>query len=296
MSSAQPAVLLLGANGFLGQQIAAALTGAQISVVPISGLDLCAVPDAQWDAWTGDVQAIVNAAGRTGGSLSELTHSNVVLVARLLEVAQRQQLRLIHLASAAEYGRTAEGHVSREDDPTQPTSAYGATKLAATLLLDEAVRGGRVNALALRLTNPIGAGMNAGSLPGRAARELAAAVRSGQSQVRFGPLGAMRDFVAAADVARAVQHVLPGQAGESLTGIANVGSGEARPVRDIVTILAELAGYGGAIGEDAPGSPRSGDVPYQQADISRLRHSGFVPQQSLNAALTELYRAQAPPS
>lgn len=287
----RPAVLLLGASGFLGHQIAAALKSAGLSVMPISGVDLCAVSEAQWDEWASGVQAIMNAAGRTGGSLTELTRSNTLLLARVLEVAQRHSLRLIHLASAAEYGRTPEGHASREDDPAQPLSAYGASKLAGTVLLEEAVRSGRADAVALRLTNPIGAGMNASSLPGRAARELRTAAQIGQAEVRFGPLGAMRDFVAAGDVTRAVLHCLPGQPGQSLTGVVNLGSGEAVPVRSVVTILAELAGFIGTIQEDSPGSPRSSDVPYQRADISRLQQSGFVSQRSLREALTELYQA-----
>ena len=90
-----------------------------------------------------------------------------LLLAGVLEAAQAANVRLIHLASAAEYGRTPEGEASREDGPAQPLSPYGASKLAGTVLLQEAVRTGRADALALRLTNPVGAGMNPGSLPGR---------------------------------------------------------------------------------------------------------------------------------
>ncbi|MEF2277508.1 NAD(P)-dependent oxidoreductase [Deinococcus sp. YIM 134068] len=287
-SPSSPTVLLLGAGGFLGGHICTALVEAGRCVrLPPAHTDLTALPDVRWAALLDGVGAVVNAAGRTAGDLPALTRANVLLPARVLDGAARTGARVVHLASAAEYGPVPEGHASREDDPARPVSPYGATKLAGTLLLDEAARAGRVDAVALRLTNPVGASMNAGSLPGRAARELRAAAQRG-GPVRFGPLGARRDFMAVRDVARAVLHVLPGQPGADLRGVVNVGSGEARPVRDLVTVLAGLCGYAGTWHEDAPGSPRSGDVPYQRADLGRLLRSGFTPAHSLEDALAEL--------
>lgn len=281
-------VLLLGAGGFLGGVIARELREAGVDVRTTSG-DLTALGPGDWARELDGADAVVNAAGRTFGSLAELTRANVLLLAGVLEAAQAANVRLIHLASAAEYGRTPEGEASREDGPAQPLSPYGASKLAGTVLLQEAVRTGRADALALRLTNPVGAGMNPGSLPGRAARELQAAAEQGRGSVRFGPLGAYRDFIAARDVGRAALHFLPDQAGAQARGVLNLGSGEARPVRDIVTELARIAGYSGEILEDAPGSPRSGDVPYQRADLTALKMSGYTPTVPLALALGELY-------
>lgn len=285
-------VLLLGAGGFLGGVIARELRSAGAEVQTISG-DLTELGPADWKRHLGGVDAVVNAAGRTAGTLGELTRANVMLLAGVLDAVQEGGQRLIHLSSAAEYGRTAPGEASREDGPAQPLSPYGASKLAGTVLLDERVRSGQVDALALRLTNPIGAGMNPGSLPGRAARELRQAAAQGLEQVRFGPLGAYRDFISARDVGRAVLHFLPGQAGTQARGVLNLGSGEARPVRDIVTELVRLSGYAGQIAEDAPGSPRSGDVPYQRADLTALKANGYTPTGTLAEALAELYAEQS---
>ena len=288
MPGSTPSVLLLGAGGFLGGVIARELRGAGVDVRTTTG-DLTALSAEEWAAHLDGMGAVVNAAGRTAGSLSDLTRANVLLLANVLEAVQAANVRLIHLASAAEYGRTPEGEASREDGPAQPLSPYGATKLAGTVLLEEAVRTGRADALALRLTNPVGAGMNSGSLPGRAARELRAAAEQNLPSVRFGPLGALRDFIAARDVGQAVLHFLPGQPGAEARGVLNLGSGVARPVRDLVTELARIAGYGGDLLEDAPGSPRSGDVPYQRADLTALKASGYTPGEDLAPALTELY-------
>lgn len=292
MTRTPPPVLLLGASGFLGRHIHAALSGAGI---PVRGpdIDLVALPPSGWDTLLDGMGVVVNAAGRTTGSLTDLAAANVMLTAQALGAAQRAGVRLLHLASAAEYGRTEDGHASQEDGPAFPLSPYGASKLAATVMIEEAARSGRVNALALRVTNPIGAGMPPSGLPGRAAQELRSAVAEGRESVRFGPLGARRDLIAAHDVARAVMHLLPGAPGAALTGILNVGSGEAVAVRQIVQTLAALVGFAGAIEEDAPGSPRSGDVPYQRAEISRLTRSGFVPEWTLEHALQALLH---PPS
>ncbi|CAM4273204.1 NAD-dependent epimerase/dehydratase family protein [Deinococcus marmoris] len=292
-SSSTGPVLVLGARGFLGAQIVGALEAAGQSVRVTPPSDLTAAPRADWDALLDGVSGVINAAGRTFGSPSELTRANALLPARVLEEMARMDAggaKLVHLASAAEYGFAEEGHASCEDGPARPLSPYGASKLAGTVLTEEAVRSGRIQAAVLRLTNPLGAGIGAGTLPGRAARELSVAAQEGRDTVRFGPLGARRDFVDARDVARAALHALT----SDLSGVVNVGSGQARPVRDLVDGLVALTGFRGQILEDAPGSPRSGDVPYQRADLSRLLDSGFAPQYSFHDSLDALLRGLDP--
>ncbi len=283
-------VLVLGARGFLGTQIVAELRAAGQAVRVTPPGDLTAATRADWDGFLGEVSGVINAAGRTGGHPSDLTRANALLPAQLLEEVARVNVKLVHLASAAEYGAVPEGHASREDDPARPLSPYGASKLAGTVLIEEAVRSGRVRAVALRVTNPLGGGIGAGTLPGRAARELAQAAREGQDTVHFGPLGARRDFVDARDAARAALHALT----SDLSGVVNVGSGEGRPVRDLVQGLVALTGFRGQVLEDAPGSPRSGDVPYQRADLSRLLGSGFTLHYRFEDSLDALLRGLHP--
>ncbi|GHF38424.1 nucleoside-diphosphate-sugar epimerase [Deinococcus metalli] len=279
-------VLLLGAAGFLGQHVAATLRAAGRSVREVRGVDLAGLDDRAWDDLMAGTAGVVNAAGRTAGTLSDLTRANVLLLAGALDAAAHAGVPLVHLASAAEYGRTPDGHAAREDGLATPLSAYGASKLAGTLLLQQAVHGGHVRACALRVTNPLGHGMGAGTLPGRAAQQVLAA---GTAPLRFGPLGAQRDFVDARDVARAAVHVLDLLgAGHTVPDVINVGSGEARPVRDVVHGLAALAGHRGPLLEDAPGSPRSGDVPYQRADLTRLHATGFTAQHTFDSSVMAL--------
>ena len=59
---------------------------------------------------------------------------------------------------------------------------------------------------------------------------------------------------------------------------------------DVIKLaLTTMLSEGHLLLEDAPGSPRSGDVPYQRADLTALKASGYTPGEDLATALTELY-------
>ena len=174
-----------------------------------------------------------------------------------------------------------------ECTPARPASQYGMTKLAGTRLVGLAAAAG-LDAVVLRVFNPVGPGAPATSLPGRLAAELRAALRHG-TDVRLGALDAVRDFVDARDVADAAvaavcAAVLPHT-------VVNIGAGRGVPVRSVVKQLIAISGYQGPVIEntvientvaentvaentvaentvpDAQG--RSADVPWQQADITR---------------------------
>ncbi|WP_309571699.1 NAD(P)-dependent oxidoreductase, partial [Deinococcus sp.] len=282
--------LLLGAAGFLGQHVASALRASGRAVRAVSGVDLADLDAGDWNTLLGGTGGDINAAGRTAGPPDDHTRANDQLHAGALDAAARAGVPVVQFASAAEYGRTPDRYAARETDPAMPLSAYGESKLAGTILLQDAVRSGRVRACALRLTNPLGQGMNAATLPGRAAALLLGAARTRPPELHFGPLGSQRDFMDARDVARAAVHVLgllgdDGMPSQVLPDVINVGSGVARPVRDIVQGLADLTGYRGELREDAPGSPRSGDVPYQRADLGRLHATGFTARHDLRSSL-----------
>nr|WP_322975329.1 NAD-dependent epimerase/dehydratase family protein [Actinacidiphila bryophytorum] len=62
--------------------------------------------------------------------------------------------RLVQLGSAAEYGPGVPGTALAESAAARPAGVYGATKLAGTL----AVAGSGLDAVVLRVFNPVGAG------------------------------------------------------------------------------------------------------------------------------------------
>jgi UDP-glucose 4-epimerase len=54
--------------------------------------------------------------------------------------------------------------------------------------------------------------------------------------------------------------------------IINVGLGKAMSCRSMVELLARAAGFDGEILEGGVGSRRSAEVPWLQADVSRMSH------------------------
>ena len=292
MAEGGPRVLLLGGTGFIGRHVRIALETAGSEVLdvgrggrgspsPWRTLDLAETDPKELLA-AADPQVVINCAGRTSGSRTELVAANVQLVARLLDALNGRDLRLVHLGSSAEYGRGG-GALTREDAPPAPTSAYGATKLAATDL----VRGSGLDATVLRVFNPVGAGMPSESMPGRAVELIRAAIAGGDPLIRMGDLSAERDFVDVRDVAEAV---LAAARVEAPPPIVNVGTGRTATARDLVHLLAKTAGFTGAIDEDAMGSPRSGAVDRQIADIRVAQQAlAWSPRRQLSDAVAALW-------
>jgi len=294
--------LLIGASGYLGARVHGAALAAGIDVVTAgrrpgaaSGrhvvLDLAASGPAAVGAVLADIgpDVVMNCSGATSGDLAALSAGNIdgpgALVAALLRM--RSPTRLVHLGSAAEYGRGPGRAPVREDEPPRPVGPYGVTKLAGTRLVELARTAG-LPAVVLRVFNPVGPGAPAHTLPGRAASELLRAVRENDA-VRLGGLDAVRDFVDVDDVAAAVLAAATGPV--PVRGVLNVGSGAAVSARELVGALVDVAGARVRIVEDGGGSARSADVPWQQADISAaVTACGWRPRTPLAVSLAGLWK------
>ncbi|MFF5960704.1 NAD-dependent epimerase/dehydratase family protein [Streptomyces luteogriseus] len=298
-------ILVLGSTGYLGAHVAEglrALPGAQVLVggrSPAADVDadLAHVrPEQLAKAFASAApDTVVNCAGATGGDAVTLAEVNArgpaVLCAALREAAPAA--RLVHLGSAAEYGPGTPDTPVTESAATHPVGPYGATKLAGTV----AVTSSGLDAVVLRVGNPVGPGAPPTGLPGRIAALLREAGRDPEAVLRLGDLSAHRDFVDVRDVARAV--VLAATAPGPLPPVLNLGGGRAVPVRDLVRNLAGLAGFRGRIEEGAAspaGSARSAQVSWQCSDISAAEEAlGWRPAHSLDDALAALWEGGSTP-
>jgi NDP-hexose 4-ketoreductase len=303
-------LLILGASGFLGRHVWQQATAAGAEVVTAGRadrpgppgrpeppahrrLDLAADDPARIAEVIASVapDAVANCAGATTGGPDVLAAVNVTgtygLVRAMLLAGT--PARLVHLGSAAEYGRVEPGVAVPESAPTRPVAAYGVTKLAGTRLV-ELARAAGLDAVVLRVFNPVGAGSPENSLAGRVAAELRQALASG-ADVRLGSLDAVRDFVDARDVAAAV---LAAAAAPALPhAVLNVGSGTGVLARALVKELIAISGYAGPVHEDSPGPARSSDVPWNQADITLARQDlDWRPRHDLAAALADLWEGR----
>ncbi|MFI8192359.1 NAD-dependent epimerase/dehydratase family protein [Streptomyces sp. NPDC085946] len=295
-------ILVLGATGYLGRHVAERLRALPGALVLGGGrspgadhaVDLArdrpehlaktlvaAAPDT-----------VVNCAGATGGDAVTLAEVNArgpaVLCAALRRAAPA--VRLIHLGSAAEYGPGAPGTKVTESAATSPVGPYGATKLAGTA----AVTASGLDAVVLRVGNPVGPGAPPTGLPGRIAALLREAGGDPDAVLRLGDLSAHRDFVDVRDVARAV--ALAVTAPGPLPPVLNISGGAAVPVRDLVRELARTAGFRGRVTEQAGGSARSAEVSWQCSAVDAADDAlGWRPSHTLADALAALWAAPPGP-
>ncbi len=295
-----PKILLFGAAGFLGRHVQTELEQQGVEAVGFGYsdtglhqvLDLTDLRALQAALEQHQPSAIINCAGRTLGTRFELVRDNILVVTNLLEAISQKapNARLVHIGSAAEYGMPQNLNALTEDAPTRPDGQYGITKLAASALVIQASLTNQVDGLVLRLSNPLGAGMPEGTLPGRAASLIKTALESGQSSITLGPLEAFRDFIDARDVAKAA--VLAATASKPDQKLFNLGSGNATQARVLIQTLAKIAGFHGEILERDLGSARSAGVSWQQADISRIKHwLTWQPQFNIEDSLRQLWNA-----
>jgi len=305
-----PRVIVLGAGGFMGQAVWRVLAqdpDCNHIAVHFRRPPEPAMLTHRADTWSAldlvdataagiidlieqsEADVVVNCTGATHGSLDELRSANVEVVGKVsAALATLSHVHLIQLGSAAEYGAHRTGEAITETTPARPVSDYGVTKLEATRQLLAAGCAGRLTATVLRVFNPLGRGSAPSTLPGRAARELDAAIRRGDDSITLGSLDSWRDYIDARDVGGAVaaaMHTVPDGA-----TVLNVGRGEAVHTRDLVESLAAIAGFEGRIIESNDGSSRSSPVPWQRADISTTSSwLQWSPRHSIDASLQDLW-------
>ena len=302
-------LMVIGASGFLGTHVRHLALAGGIEVVTAgrSGspgshghrqVDLARDTPAQIASVIADAapDAVVNCAGATTGPPDVLVAANVTSAFALAKAmvtaktAGMAPVRLIHLGSAAEYGRTEPGVVVTERVAPRPAAMYGATKLAGTRLVELAAAAG-LDAVVLRVFNPVGPGAPVTTLPGRRAAELRRALRDG-TEVQLGPLDTVRDFVDPRDVADAV---LAAVAAPTLPRpVLNIGSGRGVPVRAMAKELCAISGCAVSVNEDSQDLARPVDIPWQQADITcAVEDLGWKPRRDLATSLIDLWEASA---
>jgi len=294
-------VLVLGAGGFLGRHVRHALDAGGAETVGTGRsarpgvdhvIDLAAATQHELDKLITaiDPTAVVNCAGATYGTVTDLTQGNVVAVHALLSSLSwsAPTARLVQLGSAAEYGGAPHGTSQAEDYEPRPGGAYGYTKLAGTTMVLRA-RSQGFDAVVLRAFNVSGPGSPPSTLLGRTLSQL----RVG-SEVRLGPLDTWRDFVDVRDVAAAVALALDVP---DLPPLLNVGRGQAVLARSVVDQLVAASGTGATVvEEDAEHASHAGSpaatVPWQQADLTTVTsHLGWSPSIDLETSIHDTWLA-----
>ncbi|MEV4629615.1 NAD-dependent epimerase/dehydratase family protein [Micromonospora sp. NPDC049523] len=290
-------VLLFGASGFVGGRVRAVLEpDTELTCPGRAECDLLAAEVAELAELVHAARpdAVVNCTGQLTGGADTMIRAHTLVTAKLIEAiaVAAPRARLVRLGSAGEYGPVPFGAPVAEDEPAAPVSEYGLSHLAGTQLVELARSAGRIDAVVLRVFNPIGPGLSTENVLGRAAALLLAAAETGTPEIGLGSLGAYRDFVDVRDVAFAVRAAIG--VPEPPQFVFNISSGHAVATRHAVRMLARTAGFTGTIREEAPAASaaRTANVPWMCGDNSlALRVLGWAPAHDLVDSVRDLWDA-----
>ena len=182
--------------------------------------------------------------------------------------AERGGGRAVVAGSCAEYRWGEPGACVEGVTPLEPATLYGTAKHATRALLEAAAP-----ALGIELAwGRVFFLYGPDEAPGRLVASVARALVAGE-RAATGDGTQVRDFLHVADVAAAFAALLD----SDVTGAVNIGSGEARPLRDVIEAIGVAAGRSELL--DIGALPaRAGDPAQLVADVARLRDEvGFVP-------------------
>ena len=223
-------------------------------------------------------------AGVGSAARNDITQlENIERAAQTAEIAYAAGVEhWIGMGSQAEYGPCG-GRIT-EDTPTRPTTLYGVAKLAAGLACGNICRQRRMRFAWLRLFSSYGPMDNpAWMLPyliGKLLKRERPSLTAGEQRW---------DYLYITEVAEAIRVVMED---ERASGVYNLGSGEAPPLRQIIEMARDTIDPALPLGfGEEPYRPDQ--VMHLEADISRLKELGWRPDVTLEEGIrrtVEWYR------
>ncbi len=277
-------IMLLGAGGFIGTNLALALSresGDCVTVVsrraePIPGEDRPGLrflgvelnADTDFDTLLRGQNVVYHLLSTTMPSTSNRQiarelEANVVLSANLLEACARQGVeRVVFFSSGGTvYGKSGRCPF-REDAPTEPITSYGVQKLAIEKLLYLYRHMYGLDYRIIRLANPYGPWQRPNGQLGAVTTFVYKAL-AGEPIEIYGDGHVVRDFLYIDDAVRGVLNIARG---ESEHRLFNLGSGTGTSIRDILGTVERTLG----VSPEVRYTPaRAVDVPANYLDISR---------------------------
>ncbi len=288
-------IVVTGAAGFIGSTLAEALVAHGHEVV---GLDafipyypreikegnlggLRATPGfrfaevdlrtADLDPWLDGADAVIHEAAMAGlmrswSDLELYTSCNILATNRLIEACQRVAVGRFVLASTSSvYGREA---VGAEDQPLEPSSPYGITKLACEKLVLAHVASSGFPGTIIRYFSIYGPRQR----PDMAYHLFIEAMLDGRPITVFGDGEQTRSNTYVDDAARGTMLALErGKPG----GIYNIGGGRTISLNDAIALIGSHVGVEPTIAREPA---RPGDQRHTSADIGRASAElGYAP-------------------
>ena len=201
----------------------------------------------------------------------------------LHESAMADVVRFAYVSSAAVFGNPKYVPLD-ESHPTEPTSNYGASKLAGERFALAYGHSHGMEVVAVRPFNFYSPRADPSSPYSGVITRFAGRVKEGKAPVIEGDGAQTRDFIHAADVAEFIGVVIEK---EGISGeVFNCGSGVPTSILELAGLSMELKGL-----ELEPEhvEPRKGDIRHSLADMRKSnRVLGFSPKVSLRDGLSEI--------
>jgi len=238
--------LITGGNGFVGRHLAAFLQdhGDEVSVFDLPS-DISNGNDVRDALHKAQPEAIYHLAALSHVGASWIDPSSVLQVnvigSAVLFAAARDivpEATTLLVSSAEVYGAVAASDLPiTESLVPRPVSPYAASKLAAEVLAQQAVRAFQQQIVIARPFNHVGPGQAPTFFVPAMASRMVAAQRSGEHTIPVGNLSSRRDFLDVRDVVRSYRLLVErGTSGE----VYNISSGIDRAMSDVANDLRSL--------------------------------------------------------
>ena len=240
-----------------------------------------------------DAEVIFHLAARPGVRTSwgrefeTYVRYNILSTQYLLDCASRSRTlkRIVFASSSSIYGDSPTERV-KEDQPKNPISPYGVTKLAAEHLCWAYAAQSGVPVVALRLFTVYGPRQR----PDMACQRLIHAALTRTKYVLYGDGEQRRDFTYVQDVAAAF--LLAAKRSDASQAF-NIAGGGNVTMNEAVSLVEDLTGV--SIDVERV-KPQTGDVRHTGADLSRSRDIlGYTPQVTLREGLKSQVDAASEP-
>ncbi|KRB11064.1 GDP-mannose 4,6-dehydratase [Lysobacter sp. Root690] len=194
--------------------------------------------------------------------------------------------RLVYVSSGDVYGKVPESELPvNEQRQPEPRSPYAVSKIAAEQLCMQWVRTEGLDAVIARPFNHIGPGQDARFVLPALARQIVEVERGERDTIEVGDIDTTRDFTDVRDIVAAYAAMLSGgQTGATYC----VASGRERRIRDLLGVMAGLAGVNPDLHQD-PSRLRPAEQRRMVGDSALLSaHTGWTPSITLETTLHDI--------
>jgi UDP-glucose 4-epimerase len=239
--------------------------------------------------------AALKAVGESMEKPDEYFEVNFHATTKMLELASQHSIKnFIFSSTAAVYGSPDHSNPIKEDDPKNPISPYGASKLTAEGEVNKFLAIPGNHGTSLRFFNVVGTA--APELLDNSVENLVPIVinklKAGEPPVIYGtdyptPDGTcVRDYVDVRDIALA--HLAVAGFEGNLPLALNVGTGMGGSVREVIKLVCLAAGRSDVVADER--DRRAGDPAFLCADVSLIKNAlKFTSMYSLETSTKSLY-------